>query len=201
MTAALEVGEWSAARLAPGKDPVPILQETGWAPGPVWTGGKSRRLPTGIRSQTVQTIHRMSYPAHTPVDVFPKKWWRSWKTDPPGRTMGPKIMSPTIPERHVTVKRTWYTNSRMTIFFFVPTGDCYKNWTHPLLSNTLRMSTDCFIKWICPQRIDVVAISKTTTISDDLMKRMRALRVWMQLSIRKYFRGPEYRIDIVLVRY
>ena len=26
----------------PGKDPVPILQEAGWAAGPVWTGGKSR---------------------------------------------------------------------------------------------------------------------------------------------------------------
>jgi len=32
----------------PGEDPVPVLQEAGWAPGPVWTGGKSR--PTGIRS-------------------------------------------------------------------------------------------------------------------------------------------------------
>ena len=46
MTAALEGGEWSAARpgrtLPPGKDPVPIVQEAGWAPGPVWTGGKSR---------------------------------------------------------------------------------------------------------------------------------------------------------------
>ena len=26
----------------PGKDPVPIVQEAGWAPGPIWTGGKSR---------------------------------------------------------------------------------------------------------------------------------------------------------------
>ena len=26
----------------PGKDPVPILQEAEWAPGQVWTGGKSR---------------------------------------------------------------------------------------------------------------------------------------------------------------
>ena len=26
----------------PGKEPVPILQEAGWAPGPVWTGRKSR---------------------------------------------------------------------------------------------------------------------------------------------------------------
>ena len=46
MTAALEVVEGSAARssrtLPPGKDPVPIVRETGWAPGPVWTGGKSR---------------------------------------------------------------------------------------------------------------------------------------------------------------
>ena len=46
MTAALEGGEWSAARsgrtLPPGKDPVPILQDAGWATGPVWTDGTSR---------------------------------------------------------------------------------------------------------------------------------------------------------------
>jgi len=29
----------------PGKDPVPILQEAGWAPGLVWTGGKILSLP------------------------------------------------------------------------------------------------------------------------------------------------------------
>jgi len=28
--------------LTPEKDPVPILQEAVWAPGPVWTGGKTR---------------------------------------------------------------------------------------------------------------------------------------------------------------
>ena len=32
----------------PGKDPVPILQEAGWAPGPVWTGGKSLPLRDSI---------------------------------------------------------------------------------------------------------------------------------------------------------
>ena len=45
MTAALEGGEWSAAcpsRTLPQERLVPILQEAGWAPGPVWTGGKSR---------------------------------------------------------------------------------------------------------------------------------------------------------------
>jgi hypothetical protein len=33
----------------PGKDPVPIVQEAGWAPGPVWTGAKNF-APTGVRS-------------------------------------------------------------------------------------------------------------------------------------------------------
>jgi len=51
MTAALEGGEWSASRpgrtLPPG-DPIPIAQEAGWAPGPIWTGGIS--FPFGIRS-------------------------------------------------------------------------------------------------------------------------------------------------------
>ena len=49
-----------------GKDPVPIPQEAGWAPGPVWMGGKSR--PTGIRSPDRPTrsrsLYRLSYPAH-----------------------------------------------------------------------------------------------------------------------------------------
>ena len=38
----------------PGKDPVLNAQEAGWAPGPVWTGGKSR--PTGFRSSAVQPV-------------------------------------------------------------------------------------------------------------------------------------------------
>jgi len=29
-------------QFTPGKEPVPIVQEAGWAPEPVWTGGKSR---------------------------------------------------------------------------------------------------------------------------------------------------------------
>jgi hypothetical protein len=33
----------------PGKDPVPIVQEAGWAPGPVWTSAENL-APTGIRS-------------------------------------------------------------------------------------------------------------------------------------------------------
>ena len=70
MTAALEVDEWSAARpgrtLPPGQDPVPILQEAGWAPGPVWTGGKSRLHRDSIpdRPGPSQSLYRLSYRAH-----------------------------------------------------------------------------------------------------------------------------------------
>jgi hypothetical protein len=56
---ALDGGEWSASRpgraLAPGKGPtVPIVQEAGWAPEPVWTQRieeKSFRLSTDCTSR------------------------------------------------------------------------------------------------------------------------------------------------------
>ena len=34
------------------KDPVPIVQETGWAPGPVWAGAENLAT-TGVRTTTV----------------------------------------------------------------------------------------------------------------------------------------------------
>jgi len=50
-----------------GKDPVPIVQEAGWAPGPVWTGAENLAL-AGIRSPDrparSQSLYRLSYPAH-----------------------------------------------------------------------------------------------------------------------------------------
>ena len=48
----------------PGKDSVPILQEAGWAPGPVWTGGKSRPHRDSIpdRPARSQSLYRLSYP-------------------------------------------------------------------------------------------------------------------------------------------
>jgi hypothetical protein len=51
----------------PGKDPVPIVQEAGWAPGPVSTGAENL-APTGIRSSDrparSQSLYRLSYLAH-----------------------------------------------------------------------------------------------------------------------------------------
>ena len=39
----------------PRKDPVPIIQEAGWAPEPVWTGAENL-APIGIRFRTVQPV-------------------------------------------------------------------------------------------------------------------------------------------------
>ena len=55
----------------PGKDPVPILQEAGWAPGPVWTGGKSRPHRDSIPDRPVhsKSLYRLSY--HTIQHIKP----------------------------------------------------------------------------------------------------------------------------------
>ena len=59
----------ASAALYPGKDPVPIVQDVGWAPGPVWTGGKSRphRDSNPDRPARSQSLYRLSYPAHTNI--------------------------------------------------------------------------------------------------------------------------------------
>ena len=51
----------------PGKDPITIIQEAVWAPGPVWTG-EENLAPTGIlsphRPARSHSLHRLRYPAH-----------------------------------------------------------------------------------------------------------------------------------------
>ena len=43
------------AVLPPGKNPVPIVQEAGWAPGTVWTGAENLS-PPGFYPRTVQPV-------------------------------------------------------------------------------------------------------------------------------------------------
>jgi len=38
------------------RDPVPIVQEAGWAPGPVWTGAENLAPPPGFDPRTVQIV-------------------------------------------------------------------------------------------------------------------------------------------------
>ena len=55
------------AALYPGKEPVLIVEEAVWAPGPIWTGAENL-APTGIRSPDrparSQSLFRLSYPPH-----------------------------------------------------------------------------------------------------------------------------------------
>ena len=54
------------AASTPGEDPVTIVQEAGRAPGPVWTGEKSRPHRDSIpdRPARSQSLYRLSYRAH-----------------------------------------------------------------------------------------------------------------------------------------
>ena len=50
----------------PVKDLVPIVQEAGWDPEPVWMGGNSRPHRDSIpdRPARSQSLYRLNYPAH-----------------------------------------------------------------------------------------------------------------------------------------
>jgi len=58
-TSALNVGDCSTprpGRFTPGKETVPIVQEGGWNPGPVWTDAESLHPPPGFDLRTVQSV-------------------------------------------------------------------------------------------------------------------------------------------------
>ena len=82
MTAALEGGEWSAS--PPGKDWVPILQEAGWAPGPVWTGGKSRPHRDSIPDLPArsQSLYRLSC-ISTPIEKWTHRYMNLFTRNSP----------------------------------------------------------------------------------------------------------------------
>ena len=67
-TSALDGGVWSKprpGRFTPGKDPVPIVLEAGWASRLVWSDAENL-VPTGIRSPDRlarrESLYRLSYP-------------------------------------------------------------------------------------------------------------------------------------------
>ena len=61
----------------PEKDPVPIVQEAGWAPGPVWTGAENL-APTGIRSSDGPARIQSSSNNEAPKMVDPLIPWAKW---------------------------------------------------------------------------------------------------------------------------
>ena len=65
------------AVLTPENDPVPIVQEAGWALGPVWTGA-GNLARTGIRSPDCparsESLYRLSYPGQRVKLLNIKPW-------------------------------------------------------------------------------------------------------------------------------
>jgi hypothetical protein len=68
------------SHFTPGKDPVSIVQEAGWASGSVWTGAENL-APTGIRfpdrPARRQSLYRPRYPAHNKLLKTQKQRVRS----------------------------------------------------------------------------------------------------------------------------
>ena len=69
----------------PGKNALPIVQEAGWASGPVWTGAENL-APTWIRSPDHpahrQSLCRLHLPAHSPHIVIQSNVYHSfWQID------------------------------------------------------------------------------------------------------------------------
>ena len=59
------------AAFTPGKDAVPIVQEAGWAPGPVWIGAENL-APTGIRSPDLPARKRVAIPTELSGPIWTK---------------------------------------------------------------------------------------------------------------------------------
>jgi len=49
-------------RFIPGKDPLPIVQEAGWAPGPVWTDAENLAPPGSDSRTRSEWLYRLRYP-------------------------------------------------------------------------------------------------------------------------------------------
>jgi hypothetical protein len=81
LTSELEWGVWSTlrpGRFKSGNDSVPIVQEAGWAPGPVRTGADNL-TPTGIRSPVRsarrESLYRLRYPGSQDRQCTIKQYW------------------------------------------------------------------------------------------------------------------------------
>ena len=85
-TSALDGGGWSTprpGRFTPGKDPVPIVQQAGWAPGT----GAENLAPAGIRSPDrparSESLYRLRYPGHLYEECISSNMCPMWNISLP----------------------------------------------------------------------------------------------------------------------
>ena len=66
-----------------GRDPVPVVEEAGWAPVLVWTAAENR-AQTGIRSPDCpagsESLYRLSYRCYFHLAQYRDQWWVRVKT-------------------------------------------------------------------------------------------------------------------------
>jgi hypothetical protein len=106
-----------------GKDPVPIVQEAGWTPGPVWTGAENLALP-GLYPRTFQPV------ASRYTDWATRPTWSFFKNDY-------KYNEPIIQGANLHVqfslttilKSVTYWSKNFTFKFFVVSEDVSKRST------------------------------------------------------------------------
>jgi hypothetical protein len=67
----------ASAAFTPGKEPVPIVQEAGWAPEPVWIGAENL-APPGFDPPDLparsESLYRLRYPG-SQVLLYLAKFW------------------------------------------------------------------------------------------------------------------------------
>ena len=154
----------------PGKDPVPILQEAGWAPGPVWTGGKScpHRDSIPDRPARSQSLYRLSYPTHTP-----KPGWTDGKSRPHRDSI------PDRPARSQSLCRLSYPALTM----YVPGIKLFHHSRQCLFRNTLH-SHRCLVSYLR------VAFDMSAMLSDFIRDG----------NMSTYFsRTPHYKISLKFI--
>jgi len=74
------------------RDPVPIVQKTGWAPGPVWTGAEnltSACIQSPDRPACSQSLYQLRYPG--PVNLVPYLY--HWLTSSNWRQVSTLLLS------------------------------------------------------------------------------------------------------------
>ena len=120
----------------PEKDPVPVVQEAGWASGPVWTGA----APTGIRSPDRparrQSLYRLRYPAYA-VEVTAINYIIHYGTVPSKHTINK------APPPSADFKNAWsYTPAPPTCLYNVGRDKliCYRVSTSALTKHSSKLN-------------------------------------------------------------
>ena len=113
----------------PEKDQVPILQEAGCAPGPVWTGGKSRSRRDSIpdRPARSQSLYRLSYRAHKKI-LFPLKFEPTESLPSPASPPPPKISNNTSFEKGSRLCPTFCNSCKTGVYIKLLGASAEWNW-------------------------------------------------------------------------